>query len=100
MAPTEGRAGGLSHISCRANWKNSIQNPELVSRLQEAVTGMNCKVQERKKLGVGGGADRLPMVTWAKGFAPPSSDFRKSCKGRKGPEEQKPTIFSETWRRL
>ena len=49
-APAEGRAGGLSHSSCRAKWRNS-PNPELVSRLQEAVTGLNCKVQERKKLG-------------------------------------------------
>lgn len=53
MAPTEGKAGGLSQVSCRANWKNSIENPELLSRLQEAATGVTCKAQQRRKLGAG-----------------------------------------------
>lgn len=88
MAPTEGKAGGLSQVFCRANWKNSIQNPELASRLQEAATGVNCKVPQRRKLGAG--LPACPRPPGLKASPLPPQTFGSPVRAGRGVKSRNP----------
>lgn len=65
MAPTEGKAGGLSQVSCRANWKTQSKTLSLFQGFRKLP---QADLQGPAVEEVGAWADRLP--TFTSGFAP------------------------------